>query len=404
MPDKHHFTAATVEPWGKRVVGSFLLALFGLILGIGACVLLTWNESRAIRRENAILEAERVAITVDPTAIRPANKGKLVYFTAKSVTRTPLRDGMLGISVSALVLEREVEMYQWEETVTSRTKQTFGGETETTETIDYDPRWAAEAIDSSHFRQTEGHTNPPFAVRPLLLVAKDAKAGAFRLSPEIISLIYVREAIQVTVQHLRAASGTLRPRLQIHEGDYYLGKNAQAPEIGDEQISFKVLKTGDIAVLGRQEGDTLVPYETSSGPVLLASTGAQSLRELVAGAQRVNQLTLWLLRLAGWILAVCASFLLFSPIVAIGRLIPPLGGLMEAGATLIALSVGTSIALVVMAVAWFSVRPLWSIGLAVGAIVLFFFLSRKRAEKPAKKRTVKTKKRAPKPRKKAARS
>ena len=52
-----------------------------------------------------------------------SNDGKLVHLSGKSVTVDVLKDGKFGVSANAIKLKRAVEMYQWKEKTSSKTKK-----------------------------------------------------------------------------------------------------------------------------------------------------------------------------------------------------------------------------------------------------------------------------------------
>ncbi len=45
----------------------------------------------------------------------------------------------------------------------------------------------------------------------------------------------------------------------------YIGKDPQAPAVGDLRITFSTVKAGMVSVVGQQKGESLTSYTTSNG-------------------------------------------------------------------------------------------------------------------------------------------
>ena len=89
-------------------------------------------------------------------------------------------------------------------------------------------------------------------------------------------------------------------------------------------------------------------------------------------AQSRNTLMTWLLRLAGLVAMFIGLSMIFRPISVVMDVIPFLGNLAEKGIGIVAFLLASGFAMLTIAVAWFYYRPMLSIGLIVGAVVLFF--------------------------------
>ena len=60
-------------------------ALFGLVLVIGACILLFWAEGRAVKTARSLEEGKGLVVEVDAAKIDAGNDGKLVHITGDAV-------------------------------------------------------------------------------------------------------------------------------------------------------------------------------------------------------------------------------------------------------------------------------------------------------------------------------
>ena len=139
------YTEVTTKSWGSRLVKSIKGVLFGLILIVGSCVFLFWNEGRAVQTQRSLTEGASLIVNIDPARVDPANDGKLIHVSGDLKAGAPLADPDFAVSASALRLVRVVEMYQWKEEERKETRKNFGGSEETVTTYEYVRTWSNRA-------------------------------------------------------------------------------------------------------------------------------------------------------------------------------------------------------------------------------------------------------------------
>lgn len=71
-----------------------------------------------------------------------------------------LLDNTFQVSVTGVVLSRNVLMYQWKESSSSTSHENMGGSETTTTTYSYKKEWSEKQINSSDFHEQAGHMNP----------------------------------------------------------------------------------------------------------------------------------------------------------------------------------------------------------------------------------------------------
>ena len=104
------FSTTTQQSWGSRLMQSLGGVLVGGALGIGAVVLLFWNEGRAVDRADTLaLGAERV-IDITADHIDASHEGALVHVGGITTVNGSLRDPLFGIEQAAVRLRRQVEI------------------------------------------------------------------------------------------------------------------------------------------------------------------------------------------------------------------------------------------------------------------------------------------------------
>lgn len=378
------FTEVTRRSWFSRVGGSFGGMLFGLLLLVAGIVLLFWNEGRAVTTARSLDEGASIVVSVASNAVDPANEGRLVHLTGTVATDETLTDPSFGISASGVRLVRNVEMYQWKETTSSTSETKLGGGEETVTTYSYGREWSGRPIDSSGFRQPDGHANPDMTIESRSFQIGSASLGAFRLDEAVLGSIGGGEDVPVGADLLpavRDAIGGTQP-VSVVDGRIHIGRDPARPRVGDYRISFELVPLGPISVIARQAGDGLDAYPTRAGDeLLLVEAGTQPAAEMFQGAQAANTMLTWILRLVGLVILYIAYRLLFAPVGVLADVIPLLGRIARAGTGLIAFALTVATGTVVIAIAWFWYRPLLSLAIIVigGAITWFFARRARRA-------------------------
>ena len=209
---------------------AWLVALFiGVVLAAGV---LLWF----MRPPQAVL-----AVAADH--IDPANEGRRVRVDGAVVAQR-VRDTQLGVSADAIALLRKVEMRQWQETCTSAS-------------CTYELAWSALPIDSSGFRETEGHVNPvafPFPSERFL--SGGLRLGAFGIDPALALADVEPIAHAVDITDLPP---NLAASFRVQDGVLLAGGDAQKAAAGDLRVSYAIVPIGNRSLTGVQEGNALRP-------------------------------------------------------------------------------------------------------------------------------------------------
>jgi hypothetical protein len=370
------FTETTSKSWLQRIVNSFVGVLVGLVLIVASIVGIFWNEGRAIDTARALSEGAGAVVSVDASTVDPADEGKLVHVMGAANAATPLADPQFPVKATGLKLTRAVEMYQWRQQERSETRNKLGGGTETVTTYSYSREWSASRNDSDAFRRPEGHANPPMAFARREFVAGDAKLGAFALPPDLLGKLGDGARIDVDSAALAEAPATTPPE-QVVDGVLYIGASPTAPQVGDLKISYWLTPNGPVSAIGRQTGAGLGPYQTKAGGTLyIVDPGELDAAQMFKQAESENAILTWAIR-GGALIAMWIGFaLVLAPLSVLASVIPFLGSLVGAGAGLTAFVLTLALGPLVIAIAWFAVRPLMAIGVVAVGLIAAFLASR----------------------------
>lgn len=362
-------TEVTSQSWFSRLGGALKGIFFGLILFLGAFVLLFWNEGRAVKRHKALQEGGGIVASVDAGTVDSANEGKLIHITGEATTDEVLSDPDFPVSANALRLRRSVEIYQWQESSSSETKQKLGGGTETVTTYKYDKGWSSSLEDSSRFKEPAGHQNPS-SVRfdSKEETAQNVTLGAFHLSESDVRGISQWEGVLVD-ETAELPEGT-RP----WNGGAYVGENPDSPQVGDLRIKFDLVRPTTISLVGAQEGDSIGTYRTKNGGTIhLMDMGTHSAEEMFQAAEASNKTLTWILRFVGFFVMFFGLLAILAPLKVLADVVPFVGRIVGAGTGMISFLVAAIFSLGTIAIAWIVYRPLIGLtllALVAGAIIL----------------------------------
>lgn len=367
------FTETTTKSWGSRIGESIKGILFGLAFTIGACVLLFWNEGRAVQTEQSLAEGRGLVVSVDTSRVDPANEGKLIHVSGEVKAGAPLRDADFNVSANALRLVRTVEMYQWKEESKSETRKTLGGGEETTTTYTYNLVWEDHRIDSSQFKRRDGHENPSMRFQRAASTARDATLGAFRPGAQVLSQLPAAQELRVDPAVAASLSGKIGGPVQVSDGRLYLGANPNEPKPGDLRITFRTVPNGPASFIGQQTGADFTEYQTKAGDrLLMARSGIMSAPDMFKAAEDENRILTWIVRLVGVVVMFVGLTLVLRPLVVVADVVPFIGNILGAGAALVAAVVTAVVAPLVIAIAWLWYRPVVSIvAIAIGLAAAF---------------------------------
>ncbi|HEY8240424.1 MAG TPA: TMEM43 family protein [Kiritimatiellia bacterium] len=360
---------------GSSIVGAFV----GLILFVIAIPIMFWNEGRAVTTYKSLKEGAAAVVSVSADSVDAANEGKLVHLNGDAVAGAPAVDAAFNVSVDALWLSRQVEMYQWIEEKESKTEKKIGGSEETVTTYRYEKNWSDDRVDSSDFEHAEGHDNPsswPYTSEDF--AAEDITVGAFALSSTLVDKLEDFEDIAVGTDQIDEG---LRAAFKDHNDGLYLGADPAAPQVGDLRIKFTVVKPGPISIIARQAGEGLEGYQTKAGDVLsLLETGTVGAQEMFKTAVAVNNMLTWIIRIVGFILMFAGLGLVLKPLSVLADVVPFIGNIVGMGTGVVSFIGAALTWLVVLIISWIVVRPLVGIVLAAAAIGLVVMLKKRKAK------------------------
>lgn len=385
-------TETTTEGWGSRLGSSIKGVLVGLALFAAGFPLLFWNEGNAVKTAKAIDEGEGACVSLESNAKVDAEmEGKLVHLTGKADTKDVLKDDAFGVSATAIRLERKVEMYQWIEESRTTEKKKMGGKVEKTTTYTYKQDWAPTAINSSGFKEA-GHDNPgTMEFQSDQKLAANVSFGAYRLSESQIGRIGAAQAYAFPtdfvckVERVQMQGGTIYvPNVATRGNEKNNRDVASQPRVGDMRVTFKVVLPHDISIIAKQKGDSFIDYTAKTGKKLNYLTdGVEDATAMFATARKNNAILTWLLRLVGFLAMYIGLGMVFKPLSVLADVLPILGDIVGIGTGIVAGLIAFVCAVVTIAIAWITYRPVLGITLLVLAVAGIVLLIKKRRAKAA---------------------
>lgn len=226
-------------------IGGVLLKVLGALLLLGGLALLASTENgllayrqAAQRHGGEILDLDR---QIGPEI---GQYGYMARVAGTPRVVVPPRDVDFNQSAAVPVLIRHVEMFQWREVI-------VGG------VAYYELDWVDRPVDSNRFEHPAGHANPgKFPIVGRQFDAGEVRVGGFRLSTP---LLHALPGSARLTPDARALPPNLAASFSA-DGDYLTtSAHPQSPRLGDLRVSWETVPVQTVTVVGRLDGDTLVP-------------------------------------------------------------------------------------------------------------------------------------------------
>jgi hypothetical protein len=372
------YTETTRTDWTTRIAASIKGIGAGIILAGLAGYGLFWNEGSAVQTAKSLTEGAGLVVNVDVARVDPANESKLVHVTGQIKAGVRPNDAEFGVAVEGLQLMRTVEMFQWREDKKVETNRGAGGSEEAVTRYSYKQVWSSSPINSQEFKIRDGHANPAMPYSGATFNGGDVTLGAFRPGEQVIRMLPDNQDMHVDAAMADALRARVHAPVQAIDGRFYLGENPSQPRIGDIRIGYHFVPAGPVSIIAQQSGSDFAHYQTKAGNrILMVKPGTSSAVDMFDDAQRANVIWTWILRFICAFVMFVGFKLILDPIVVVADVVPFIGSLLGAGASLVSFIVTAVVAPVVIAVAWLWYRPVVSIiviavgaGLALGLRIL----------------------------------
>jgi hypothetical protein len=313
------FTRTTRQSWFSRMAGSFMGVLFGLAMFFGSFVLLFFMEGRV----NLSKVAKKATVFQAADNVPSGAEGNLVAISGELSTEEDLGDEYLNTG-NYLFIEREVEMYAWDEESKSRKRKKIGGSETTRTTYTYRKKWMSDPEDSDDFEEPRGHYNPEMRIQSKFIQPSTAKIGEYEIDAQQINMPRATD-LSLSESMVNGSSD-----LRLENNDYlFVGEGTyRQPEVGDLRIHYKVVQNPlpNATVLGELNGDRLEAYNGPRGSKLYHAFKG-SYKDAVSTLRKEHNQTTWVFRFIGFFLMWIGMVLIFGPISTFFDLIPLAGNL-----------------------------------------------------------------------------
>lgn len=403
--------------FGSRLADSIKGIFFGFILFLGAFPLLWWGEGR-----QNLAEFVQQATAAEPTGTPQIKESPLIKVTGavssdQSVIDPQFLTGTTGENI--LQLERNAEMYAWDEEV--KTEEQGDNEVKT---YTYTKKWTSWPDDSSNFNTPFGHENPPMAVKDESFKVQTAQVGELSFDAKSATfykgepLMFKKEQVVSTYQgrptelggggkylYLPAA-GSLPaavvppPSPPPVRYDPVTGQPIYAtpppppapvadrkaesnPQVGDMRISYAHYPSGKTGtVVGDWDGNWIAPHVyRKTGTFLGVYPGSAEM--FAAYLESQHRMITWAIRIGSFLMMWIGMNMILGPILLVMEKIPILGAV---GRGMIGIVTG-----VIAFVLWLAtliLANLWLVLLVMAALIIIAVIVAKKrkgqvAEAPA---------------------
>lgn len=307
-------TRTTSTGFFGNLLGSFVSIPIGILLFLGAFVVLFLNEGRPNMAK--IAEKQSVAVAADTVG----SEGEFVSVTGTLATTETLGDPLFVAPGAYVALERDVEVYAWVERSESETRDKLGGGTETVTTYTYERQWVSDPADSSTFQEPAGHQNTAKRLEDGAWRVTSATIGAWRLD---VPNTRMPGTTQVAPGTLSLTGDAAAATSTVQGNHVYLGgANPASPAIGDHRVSFSVLAPGGtVTGFGEASGGALAPWNYKGDRTFLRVLEG-SREDALATLAFEEKIIAWGLRILGFLMMWIGMGMVFAPLHAVAGILP----------------------------------------------------------------------------------
>lgn len=372
MPDS--FTKVTTKSYGQRVMESVGGVIAGVLLFFGSFGVLYWNEGRV-----DLSDIAKDAEVISTSAVDATKDGLFISASGEIMGSEDIGDDMYLKPGPYLLVNRSAEAYAWVEQEETKTETNTGGSETTTTTYNYKKEWVSTVKDSSEFEYPEGHQNYSQTQTDGEYRPETMTVGAYSFDGQTVDISGGDEL------SLTAAMVTLPRGAAIQGGYIYLdGADPTSPQVGDERVSFSVLKEGfSGTVFGELDGAEITRYTDEDGNTLFrVFEGGND--EALATMHGEYTTMLWIMRLVGFLMMWIGLQMVAGPLSTILDVLPFLGSTSRAvvGAAAFAVALVLSTVTIIISAILHSIVALIVVAaLVIGAII--FLKMRKKTAVPA---------------------
>ncbi|WP_254506845.1 TMEM43 family protein [Anatilimnocola floriformis] len=366
----------------------------------GAAWIIFWNEGGEAKTQARLAEGAGAVVSVAADKADPANEGKLVHVVGEVKTDESLRDPELMVSLPAIRLKRDVQVYQWQETEQRRENpnEPDGKAVPPTITYEYNKVWSSDPIKSADFKEPMGHSNPPILLSGDEWKAERVTLGAFELTGAQKGKLSANTPVALTEKQANVSLPGTRGKSYRSEDQLLLRPNYAAadgpkaklelsdrppevlteqilndPQIGDIRVKYYASLPKEMTAIGKQVGNTIVPYEAKAGGFIdKFLSGRESPEQLFSRDKAWSSNGTWIFRVISLAIIYVGVFLTMAPLTMYAASITWLQPIVAAGAFYIRAGLTLAIAAALIGAAWLYYRPALAITLFVIAGVLLF--------------------------------
>jgi hypothetical protein len=407
-------STTTTTSYGDNIKNAIVGFFIGWLLFFFAFPLIAFNEGLCVHREKVLDFAKRLlkehkdkakSIDVEREDTRLLDKHDLVHMTGLvKPSDLQLADPDFNVVVAnANRLRRRVEMYQvYEESKTSRQKDTIGGGSTETTTYTIAHKWSNTPLTEPIHNQCIEH-NPPFPVQSAVLEPRkcmiredesfDAEDGNLEnwgflsdSQKDRLDCTLVAGPVEIPALTLQQ----LRPHQGVGATTHFFGNGTLLnPQVGDVKIDWYYAGEDTYSLIAKKTGDQFSEYEVQSIPpfslpscclaicccvapcisalndtsefsrrIDLFEKGRFHFNEMLEHAHKSNALRTNLLRLVSFVLMVFGICLILDPIPTVLDFIGPIGSFVRVGTFLVAFVVGFVFWTLAVALSWLVYHPL----------------------------------------------
>ncbi|MCV9965021.1 TMEM43 family protein [Pararhizobium sp. BT-229] len=227
--------------------------------------------------------------------------GDLVHLQGH-ISTDPVVDPDTGLVFDALVVSRDIQIYQWVEDYDDEPYTDRNGDKRTRRVYSYARRWVSKPVRSTNFHDPRYVNRGELPFRDATFRSNDVDLDGVPLSVEVVDMTVSelgRQRLDAEAVDLSSLSSRWSGVLRPERG--YLA-TARDPNIGDIRVSYSAVLPARVSVVAQYAEGVLRPYATGAGSEIAGNgfsdvaRGDKSLSEMLGASRSRSGVWAWVFR------------------------------------------------------------------------------------------------------------
>ena len=172
--------------------------VFAAVLLVMICISLVLSHGKT--NDSIFFISQGGTTLIQDNKYNPATEGRFIEVTGPVIIKRSVTDPLTGLSMYAVALCRNAEMYQWDQKSKAIDSE-YGAKILPYAAYSYIKKWSSKPICSASFADLDKHSNPTMLIKDHKYINNEVYIGDYKISPKILSSLPASKNIILEKKH-----------------------------------------------------------------------------------------------------------------------------------------------------------------------------------------------------------